>query len=335
MMHTCDELSVVIALPVYNDWDAAELVLAALDTELAKQDQTVAHVIFIDDGSVIPSKAAFCDGPMKTVRSTHVLRLRRNLGHQRAIAIGLAFIDACIDTDAVVVMDADGEDKPEDVPVLLKTFSNCDSQNIVFAARRKRFESRAFRFGYWLYRIVHRALTGARVEVGNFSVLSKRHLNGLVLSSDLWSHYAAAVMKARLPYVSVPADRGRRLCGRSRMSYVSLVTHGLSAISVFREVVGTRLLIAATAVAFIACLLLSVVVGIRVATPLAIPGWATTAAGILVILLFQLLTFSFALVFGVLGDRSNLGFLPMRDYKCYIDSFSTLNGRDCIRIRGN
>ena len=72
-----------------------------------------------------------------------MLRLRRNLGHQRAIAIGLTYIQAQMTTayEAVVVMDGDGEDAPEDVPRLLARLEAEGGRSIVFAERTRRSES--------------------------------------------------------------------------------------------------------------------------------------------------------------------------------------------------
>src|SRR4029434_10989959 len=69
-------------------------------------------------------------------------------------------------------------------------------------------------------------------------------LSSLVVASELWNHYAAAVVKLRLPYTSIPTTRGRRASGRSSLDFVALVVHGLSAASVFGDVIGVRLAIA-------------------------------------------------------------------------------------------
>ena len=50
--------------------------------------------------------------------SIQILHLNRNIGHQRAIAIGLSYIQFNLPCEQVLVMDADGEDKPEDVSSL-------------------------------------------------------------------------------------------------------------------------------------------------------------------------------------------------------------------------
>jgi hypothetical protein len=124
-------------------------------------------------------------------------------------------------------------------------------------------------------------LTGRRVEVGNFSVLPWSVLERLVGVSEIWNHYAAAVYRARLPVVQIDVPRAARVTGESRMSFVALVTHGLSAISVYGETVGVRMLFLAAGLILLVLLGIAAVVGVRLFTTLAIPGWATTASGLL------------------------------------------------------
>jgi polyisoprenyl-phosphate glycosyltransferase len=144
-----------------------------------------------------------------------------------------------------------------------------------------------------------------------------------VVVSELWNHYAAAVFKARLPREFVPTVRATRLSGQSQMNFVSLVGHGLSALSVHAEIIGVRLLMLSLAVVGAAVLLLSAVVVIRLATPFAIPGWATTAAGILLILLLQATAFAGAFAFLVLHARSQPAFIPLRDYSYFVNTIET------------
>ena len=154
----------------------------------------------IDDGSTEAAPLGFAAGPHQALTSVGVLRLRRNLGHQRAIAIGLAYIERNVPCDAVILMDADGEDSPADIPRLVDQFRSEQGANIVFAERRKRAERPLFRVLYHAYRALHRALTGYDVRVGNFSVIPRTRLGGLVVVSELWNHYAAAVFRSRQPY---------------------------------------------------------------------------------------------------------------------------------------
>src|SRR6185436_11735578 len=105
----------VILMPVFEDFEAAGLVCRALDDELLAVAGVEAQVLLVDDGS--PSGlVGWSPFAPKTLARIDVLRLRRNMGHQRAIAVGLCHIADSIACDAVIVMDADGEDRPADVP---------------------------------------------------------------------------------------------------------------------------------------------------------------------------------------------------------------------------
>ncbi len=171
------------------------------------------------------------------MKSIQVLRLRRNLGHQRAIAVALAYVQQKLPGDAVVVMDADGEDRPEDIHRRSRTRSNRQIlQSRSSPERGRRIESFSFKLFYACYRLLHRVLTGRNIKFGNFSLLPRRHLDSIVAYPELWNHYAAAVLKARLPYIGIRADRGKRLSGKSKMSFVGLVVHGLSALFASYEV---------------------------------------------------------------------------------------------------
>src|SRR6266852_3108226 len=99
--------------------------------------------------------------------------------------------------------------------------------------------------------------------------------------SELWNHYAAAVFRARILHASLPLPRGTRMAGRSQMIFVSLLVHGLGAISVFSDIVGARLLALTAFGMVMAVLLIGVAAGVRWFTDLAIPGWATYVTGIL------------------------------------------------------
>jgi polyisoprenyl-phosphate glycosyltransferase len=292
-----------------------------------RNEPVKARLLFVDDCSPTPAPPDLVQTKLTNIVSLESLRLRRNLGHQRAIAIGLSFIHAERPCDAVLIMDADGEDKPEDVPRLIQVFLAESRRKVIFAQRGRRSANWRFRIGYFLYRWGHRILTGIAVKVGNFSVIPAAHVETLVVVSDTWNHYAASVFKSRIPYAMLPTSRGKRLAGESKMNFVALVLHGLSAISVFAEIVGARLTLAIlTLVAFLTALLLAVPV-IRWGTDLAIPGWATTAAGLLLVIVLQMLTVALGLTLLVLFNRNNLSFLPIRDYRYFVGNVQNIYER--------
>lgn len=296
---------------------AAELI-RRLDMTISSGDCTI-EIILVDDGSVERCNRADFQMSFSSVRAIRTLRLRRNLGHQRAIAIGLVHVKSTTSCDAVLVMDADGEDTPEGVTRLLRAYSAAAGARAIFAERSRRSESVTFRFSYHLYKALHRGLTGISVRVGNFSILPATYLNTLVVMSELWNHYAAAVFRSKLPFSMVPIPRGARIAGTSRMNFVALVSHGLSAMSVFGDVIGVRLLIASLAGSLLAGAGMIVVAMIRLFTDRAIPGWATYATGTLAIIMIQLITIATSFTFFMLSSRTNLGFVPLRDYSWFVE----------------
>jgi hypothetical protein len=326
MMISDSATAFTILMPVYDDWEALDLLLERLDLVLCDQ-MMLARVLIVDDGSTCEPLVDLSVRRYHALEAVHVLRLRRNLGHQRAIAVGLAYLEQHDPPDVLVIMDCDGEDDPADVPRLVKQCGVEENSKIIFAERTRRSESWQFRFFYWLYKSAHVVLTGRSIRFGNFSALPRPALESLVVVSELWNHYAAAVLKARLPYVTVPTRRARRLSGRSRMNFIGLVTHGLGALSVESETIGVRMLVAS--LVLFGCLVLALLatVAIRLGTGLAIPGWATTVAGLLLILLAQTLMLTVLFSFITLAGRLGMQFLPCRDCAFFVSQVYQLGSK--------
>jgi glycosyltransferase involved in cell wall biosynthesis len=310
---------VLILMPVYDDWESAEVVLRQFDQLLQQQNRTAAAIL-VDDGSSIGPGAEFLCGGLKGISTVEILRLRRNLGHQRAIAVGLTYIYEQRRCESVLVMDADGEDKPEDGLRLLAKLNEEQGRRIVFAARTRRSESLLFRVLYRLYCLLHLLLTGIRVSVGNFSAVPFGQLARLTVSPEIWSHYAAAVFHSRIGYTTIPTERGHRVKGQSRMNFVALVTHGLKAISVYSDIVGVRLLILACAIMALVLAGIVAMVAVGLAGNLAVPSWAPLTAGLLLVVLTQVASLLFGFVLFVLYNQQGANFLPLRDYRFFIES---------------
>ncbi len=311
---------VTILLPVFNDWAALAKLLRRLDEVLSEREIEV-HVLVVDDGSTqAVSEGRFPDR-FEAISPLEILHLRRNLGHQRAIAIGLAYIEAELEAcQLVVVMDSDGEDDPSDVPRLIDRANLTGRHAMIFAERTKRSESLSFRVCYYVYRVVHRVLTGRSVRVGNFSAIPRKRLASLVVTSELWNHYAAAALTSKQPFETIPTSRAKRLDGRSKMNFVGLVIHGLSAVSVYSDTIGVRLMIATLLMIALDVLALIVTLLVRLTTNLAIPGWTTTVFGVLLIILLQATLFLVVFSFMILAGRHSASFLPRRDYIHFVGS---------------
>jgi glycosyltransferase involved in cell wall biosynthesis len=316
---------VTVVLPFFDDAASARLLVERLEAEVARIPGRF-QVLFVDDGSRDAEVAAL-PGPTRFLPRVDVLRLRRNLGHQGAIAIGLAAVAAApsaagspgpwVRPDFVVVMDADGEDDPATLPALLAPALAGTGEAAVFAGRLKRHDSIGFLAGYRSFRALHRLLVGEDIAVGNFSVLPAPVLDRVVGVAEIWRHYAAGVLHARIPVTIVPLERGRRLAGRSKMNLPALVLHGISALSVWSDVVAARLLIAVGGLFAMVVAASAGRVGIRLlaGAPLSelVSGLVDGLPMLLVIGILCLLLALF-----VLGSRNASTVMPHRDWRDFV-----------------
>jgi len=315
--------NLIICIPVYNDWESVTVLLEKLDHEIAMLDSRVS-ILIVDDGSTENPPDKLSKAPSH-IDKIEIIQLRRNLGHQRAIAMGLSFIYANYECQAVLIMDGDGEDDPKDIKTLIDHCCRREFCKIIFAKRSKRSDGNIFKFGYISYKIVHYLLTGIKVEVGNFSIIPYQMLNRLMGVSEIWNHYAASVFHARLPLEMVPIPRGERIAGKPKMNLISLVVHGMSAISVFGETVAVRLLGFVSLLMLLTFAGLAATVSIKFFTELAMPGWATNLAGILGIVLLNLLLLATFSVILLLNSRDRLSFLPLRDWQYFVETSRTIH----------
>ena len=316
---------VAIVVPVLDDWESFNRLLAELDQVAAGLPHPLA-VVAVDDGSLAPPPA-LAAGAVRHLAGVELVRRRCNLGHQRAIAIGLA---ECARTERfshVVVMDADGEDRPADVAVLLAA-ATARPGAIVVAPRARRSEGLVFRAGYRGYKCAFHALTGRTIDFGNFLVLPLTAVRRLVAMPECWNHLAATVVKSRLPLARCPTPRGTRFAGRSTMDLVSLVVHGFSAFSVFIETAITRLLLFFGCTSLLAVAAAVVAVVLRFGTELAIPGWATNVFGLSLVMFLQSLTLATVVLFSVLSTRSTVPFIVARRGEEFVEDRRVLHARD-------
>ena len=233
-------MRVAIVLPVFNDWEFFGLLLKHLGEQEFTGRCSIC-VVAVDDGSSdVPLPTNKFIDRLGKVEELKIIRLASNLGHQRAIAVGLVSTFKSSKFDAVVVMDSDGEDRPSDVAKLLAHW-DLHPTRIIVARRARRLESFFFRCFYVLYKMLFRALTGQTINFGNFCLIPKNALQSLVHNPAIWNNLAAAIKRSRLACTYIPIDRGARLSGVSQMNFVSLALHGISAISVYSDVVFIRI----------------------------------------------------------------------------------------------
>lgn len=307
--------SLIVLMPVYEDTEAS----SQLFIELAKALDKKVEVVAVDDGSV---KAPLDVGAIyKAGLPGVVIKLKRNVGHQRAIAIGLTYIADRIDEPhRVVIMDSDGEDMPSTIKNLLSSLDCNNETDVVVAQRKSRVETLKFRTFYLFYKLLFKLLTGRTISFGNFMALKPAAVKRLVTMQELWTHVAGSVLASKLRIGNCAIDRGPRYAGQSKMNFVNLALHGFKGLMVFAEDVLVRAGIACVLASF-----LSVFGGVTAIVLKVIgfttPGWFSVALGILLLVFLQTaaLTLMTLMLTGVLKG----GAVAKFPYKDFIDKILT------------
>ncbi|NNE38905.1 MAG: glycosyl transferase family 2, partial [Gammaproteobacteria bacterium] len=224
--------------------------------------------------------------------------------------------------NAVIVMDGDGEDRPDDLKPLMNAYHDCGSEKIIVAKREKRSEGLLFRTSYLIYKLIFKVLTGHKMGFGNFCLIPARQLSRLIYKDTLWNHFSATVLHSKAPIRMVSTERGERIDGMPLMNFTGLVIHGLSSISVFVDQVLVRTIVFLTC-SMLICLFLGIL-GMVLASisPEFIPGiyyfdLITTA---FVFLILSLVTYVLILS---LSRRSQKMVIPAEDIEIYIKNVET------------
>jgi hypothetical protein len=265
-----------VVCPVYKDVESflqlRENVLAAV----AGVVSSVRFVVVDDTAGQDPAMSR-----LQALADVTVVTPPFNLGHQRALVFGLRRLSGQIQPDDLVVtMDSDGEDQPQDIPRLLEPLltaapSAVRPQTVVLARRTRRREALFFKVLYFFFKLLFRGLTGLVIRTGNFAAYRGSVPREVLFHPHFDACYSSSLLSLNLPIVYVPCERGRRYAGRSQMSQMRLFMHGIRMLMPFLDRIAIRSLFGFSFIFIVGILLALVVVGVRLFTELAIPGWAT------------------------------------------------------------
>jgi polyisoprenyl-phosphate glycosyltransferase len=275
-----DQHKLIVVTPVYEDVEASFQLFSEL-TRLYGRD---VFVVAVDDGSV--RQPLEIENLRRASVTGVILKLRRNVGHQRAIAIGLGYVSEHIqDGQRVAVMDSDGEDMPSTIATMLEALKS-EQVDVVVAQRKSRVETFRFKAFYAIYKRFFHVLTGRSISFGNFMALKPHAVRRLVAMQELSIHVAGAVLASKLRARICPLDRGARYAGQSKMNFVGLVLHGFKGLMVFAEDVLVRVGVACALIATVSVIAISAAVLLKL-FGFATPGWFSVALGLLVLMLLQ------------------------------------------------
>jgi glycosyltransferase involved in cell wall biosynthesis len=270
----------VIVTPIYEDTESAEKLISKLKDKF----QNSLYIVAVDDGSI--NKPIDINIIKRVEADGVILQLIKNVGHQKAIAIGLQYVSENIDwADRIVVMDSDGEDNPDTIEALLNELNSKDV-DIAVGKRKNRSEAFHFQLFYKIYKFIFRLLTGRSFGFGNFVAMKKGSLSRLVKMPEIWTHFAASILSSKLRIAHCPLDRGHRYFGQSKLNFVGFALHGFKALMIFSEEVLVRVGIFCAFVAFLS-ISGGVIAILLKFMGIATPGWFSVVMGVFVLVFLQ------------------------------------------------
>ena len=224
---------IIILTPVYNDWKNLSRLLKKINKVFETQLKTKFELIIINDCSTqkCNPKKYRC----KMASKISIISLYKNVGSQRAIAIGIKYLNKFYNKKIkTIIIDSDGQDNP-DIIVKLINLSNISPQNSIAVRRGQRKEPVWFKIFYELYCLLIIMFSYKKIRFGNFSLLNFVDLKKVSTQNELWSAYPPTLSNNVNNLNFINADREKRFGGKSKMNFFGLIFHALKVFSALKE----------------------------------------------------------------------------------------------------
>ncbi|WP_417548109.1 glycosyltransferase family 2 protein [Marinobacter segnicrescens] len=225
-----DDRLISLVVPVYNEramlplfFDRVLPVLAAVNLRH--------EIVFVDDGSEDGS-AGYVRNEIKRTPGLRLVKLSRNFGKEAAVTAGLEHARG----DAVIVLDADLQDPPEQIPAMIESWQS--GADVVLMQRRSRAGETVFKrwSAHLFYRLLNRtSRTDIPVDTGDFRLMSRKAVDAILTLNERNRYMKGLFAWIGLPTRVIQYDREPRAAGETKWDYpglVGLALEGLTSFSV-------------------------------------------------------------------------------------------------------
>jgi len=224
-------MKIIILTPVYNDWQSVYKLIDEINNLSLNQEFEISVYILNDYSN--HDRPDF-EKNLENITSIKIFNMKKNQGHARCIATGLRYIFEKDNFDYVIPMDGDGEDRPEEIEFFLEQIKKSQDKPIV-GERVKRSEEMIFKICYQFHKFFTLVFTSKSIKFGNYTCLPKSIVGKMINEKATWNSFSGSLKKIENNLISIPSIRGNRYFGPSKMSFINLIKHSLSIISVFRK----------------------------------------------------------------------------------------------------
>ena len=279
-----EEMKLSLIVPCFNEQAALPLfydeVTAVLNTM-----QCAYEILFVNDGSRDETLAILKGFAEKDEHVTY-LSLSRNFGKEAAMYAGFCNASG----DYVAVMDADMQDPPALLPEMVKILETGDYDSV--ATRRVNREGeppiRSW-FARKFYKLINRISDADIVDGARDFRLMKREMVDAIVSMSEYNRFSKGIFgwigfkTYWLPYQNV-----ERVAGETKWNFWKLLKYAFDGIINFSEVPLSIASWSGIGMAFVASIMLVVIIVRRLCFGDPVAGWASTMCVIVFIGAIQL-----------------------------------------------
>ena len=222
---------ILILTPVFKDWQNLKMLLIKINMIFTKKIKQKFDLLVVDDDS--RQKINYKKFKFSKINKLKIIKLSNNLGSQRAIAVGLKFIQKIyIKNYNVIIIDSDGQDNPSGILKLLK--KNNITKSPLAVRRGQRKEPWWFKIFYELYCLTVFIFSLKRIRHGNYSLLSFSCVNKILKDDGIWNAFPPTLSNNFKNLSFITIDREKRYSGNSKMNFFGLFYHALRVFSVLK-----------------------------------------------------------------------------------------------------
>jgi len=221
----------IILTPTFNDWKSLSKLLFEIDKNIAGLKGNF-RTLIINDASTLKPKLNLKN--VKHLRKIKIITLKKNLGSQKSICLGLKYLKKKKTKAIITIIDSDGEDDPKKIKKLIN-LAKKNPNSIITANRLKRTENIFFKLLYKLHLLITFLLTGKYIDFGNYCSFNSSNLKKLLSNANLWLACSAGITKNCSSLKSYYIGRKKRYFDSSKAKFSFLFEHSLNIISVFKS----------------------------------------------------------------------------------------------------
>lgn len=224
---------IVILTPVYNDWKNLDKLLRQIDKIFKRKIKNYFHLVIINDCS--SEKYNLKKYRFKMIHKITFISLNQNVGSQRAIAIGIRYLNNFYKNKnfKTIIIDSDGQDNPNIIEKMLSISKKFPRFSIAIN-RGQRKEKLWFRFFYEIYCKLIKIFYFKEIRFGNFSLINHNHLKTLSKKKELWSAFPPSLSMNISNLIHLTANREKRYSGISKMNFFGLLKHAFRVFSALK-----------------------------------------------------------------------------------------------------